>query len=101
CRDRFKLLEVGSIPADGTVQLKRPGAIEGRVLGPDGKPLVHAPLSLDTLVEYPKGTVGTGNHLRAISDEQGRFRIEGVPPGKHRLYYPWSGPTRGEVDSGR
>ncbi|MGO9111761.1 MAG: protein kinase domain-containing protein [Thermoguttaceae bacterium] len=86
---------------DGKVQLKRPCVIEGRVVGPDDKPLVHAPLSVDTLVEYPNGTVGTANHLRAISDEHGRFRIEGVPPGKHRIYYPWSGPTRGEVDSGR
>ncbi len=111
-----------SRPGNGTVQLKRPGAIEGRVLGPDGKPLVHAPLSLTTVVEYPPvpssgaatpGTLPaaveytpgsrtvTANHLRAITDEQGRFHIEGVPPGNHLLYYPWSGPTQGEVESGR
>jgi hypothetical protein len=86
---------------DGKVQLKRPGAISGQVLGPDGKPLVHAPLSLDTLVEYPHGAVATANHLRAVSDDNGRFLFEGVPPGNHHLYYPWSGPTQGEVDSGR
>ncbi len=85
----------------GKVQLKRPGAIEGQVLGLDGKPLAHAPLSLDTTVEYPGFVQTTGNQLRAISDDQGRFRIEGVPPGTQRLYYPWSGPSQGEIDSGR
>ena len=88
-------------PCNGTVQLRRPGVIEGRVLGPNGKPLVHAPLSLTTSVEYPNSSSLTGNHLRAITNEQGRFRIEGVPPGNHFLYYPWDGPTQGEVDSGR
>ena len=84
---------------DGKVQLKRPGAIEGRVLDPRGKPLVHAPLSLIATVEYPSNV--TQHTLRAISDEQGRFRIDGVPPGKHRLCYPWSGPSQEEIDSGR
>jgi peroxiredoxin/protocatechuate 3,4-dioxygenase beta subunit len=82
-------------------KLKRLGIIEGQVIGPNGKSLVWAPLSLSTTVRYPNHGASTSNHFRAITDEQGHFRMEDVPPGTHLLYYPWSGPSKGEVSSGR
>jgi len=97
---RFFFLRRGDgthVPEDLTFTLKRVGAIEGQVIGPDGTPLANAPLSLTTSGDFGLVT----NDLRAITDEFGRFQIENVPPGTHLLYYPWSGPNQGEVDSGR
>jgi len=71
------------------------GVLEGIVLGPDGEPLAHAPLSLTAFHHGLKC-----NALRAIADEQGRWRMENVPPGRHLLYYPWEGPTNVEVAQG-
>ncbi|MBN1359079.1 MAG: carboxypeptidase regulatory-like domain-containing protein [Sedimentisphaerales bacterium] len=86
-------------PEGLTFTLRRTGAIEGTVLGPDGLPLAGAPLSLTTTRTDGGGV--TSNHLRAITDASGHFRIDSVPPGIHLLYYPWSGPLASEVDSGR
>ena len=92
----------GTYSTDNLIfKLKRLGIIEGQVIGPNGKSLVWAPLSLSTTVQYPNHGEWTSNHLRAITDKQGHFRMEDVPPGTHLLYYPWSGPSRGEVSSGR
>ncbi len=95
----FKLIRPGASSDDytdpSTEQML--GSVEGQVIGPDGKPLPNAPLSLTTAGDF--GLVS--NALRAVTDEAGRFRIDNVPPGTHLLYYPWSGPTRGDVDSGR
>ena len=95
-----------------SIVLLEAGSIAGRVLGPDGKSLAGAPLSMTTDCDYDDPWRGSGaspsrtsyhvaNHLRAISDENGEFRFENVPPGKLFLYYPWDGPTAGEVDSGK
>ncbi|MCG8651803.1 MAG: carboxypeptidase regulatory-like domain-containing protein, partial [Pirellulales bacterium] len=93
------------------VVLLRAGRLSGRVLGPDGKPLAGAPLSMATDCDYgdhwrgpgkpanPGGFM-VGNHLRTISNDDGTFLFEGVPPGDLILYYPWDGPTQGEVDRG-
>jgi len=87
-------------PDDRTIQLFRLGSIAGTVLDRDGKPLAGAPLSLSTHVQYPRSGSHTTNHLRAITNENGVFRMD-VPPGNHLLYYPWTGPTQGEVDDGK
>ncbi len=92
----------GTFYPDGLkIKLYRLVSIAGRVYGINGKPLAGAPLSLSTTVQYPSQGEWTSNHLRAITDEQGHFRMEDVPPGTHLLYYPWSGPSKGEVSSGR
>ncbi len=95
-----------------SVVLLMGGTISGRVLGPDGRPLAGAPLSMTTNCDYKVYWRGAGassdrnsyfvaNHLRAISDENGEFRFDGVPPGDLLIYYPWEGPIQGEIDSGR
>ena len=92
----------GTYSTDNLIfKLKGLGIIEGQVIGPNGNSLVWAPLSLSTTVRYPNRGEATSNHFRAITDEQGHFRMEDVPPGTHLLYYPWSGPSKGEVSSGR
>lgn len=80
-----------------TIQYKRPVKVSGHVLGPDGRPLAGAPLSMTTSVD---GTY-TANHLRAISDEDGNFEFEDAPPGELIIYYPWDGPNVGEINSGK
>jgi plastocyanin len=39
------------------------------------------------------------NRFYAVTDAQGRFRIEGIPPGKwpYVLWQPWGEPVRGEI----
>ncbi|TWU37855.1 Methicillin resistance mecR1 protein [Novipirellula aureliae] len=84
-----------------TIHLVRAGSIEGKVLGPDGKPLRRAPLSISTYCDFAHMSISTGNHMRAMTDDQGTFRFEDVPPGEIVLYYPWDGPTGSEVRSGK
>ncbi len=97
--------------SDGSVVLLKSGVVKGRVLGPDGKPLAGAPLSITTSCEYSDYWHGPGevpnsasffipNHFRAVSDENGEFRFEDVPPGKLYVFYPWIGPTRG-IEGGK
>jgi len=82
------------------IEMHWPARLAGRLIGPDGRPLPTAPLSLTTTEEYPHSAAVTINHVRAITDEEGRWKMEDVPPGVHLLYYPWEGPTKGEVESG-
>lgn len=49
------------------------GAIEGRVLRTDGRPVEQATVQV------------TGTELGAFTDADGGFRITGVPPGSHTL----------------
>ncbi|MCF7731805.1 MAG: ankyrin repeat domain-containing protein [Akkermansiaceae bacterium] len=94
------------------VVLLKGGIVTGRVFGPDGEPLAGAPLSMTTRCDYGAcwrgdgeaphgGSWMTANHLRAISDANGVYRFDGVPAGEVFFYYPWEGPTQGEVDSGK
>jgi protocatechuate 3,4-dioxygenase beta subunit len=59
------------------------GSIEGNVVGQNGAPLANAPLAL---------VPGGGNRqrtdlYRAVwSDEAGRFRFQGIPPGDYSLF---------------
>jgi beta-lactamase regulating signal transducer with metallopeptidase domain/protocatechuate 3,4-dioxygenase beta subunit len=87
--------------------LLKAGVLSGRVLDAEGRPLSGAPLSVSTHCNFedhwqgegdaPHGmSAGISNHLRAITDEKGEFRIEGVPPGSAMVYYPWEGPLAGE-----
>ncbi|MCH7228904.1 M56 family metallopeptidase [Haloferula sp. A504] len=104
-------MDIRSRP-DGTWEDQRylmlkAGVVSGRVLDAEGRPLPGAPLSVSTHCNFedhwqgkgdaPHGmSAGISNHLRAITDENGEFRIEGAPPGSAMVYYPWSGPLAGE-----
>jgi beta-lactamase regulating signal transducer with metallopeptidase domain len=81
-------LDTGEWP----IELFRAVTLSGRVLGPDGKPLAGAPLSLDTWTHSKNISCAVGNYRKAITDEQGRFTMERIPPGSHVLYYPGQAP---------
>ena len=49
-----------------------PGAIAGRVIDPDGRPVILAPVKLRASSGH------TGEPLRTVTDEQGRFRFAGL-----------------------
>lgn len=76
------------LPNKGVLELHRIGRLQGRVLGPDGKPLAGAPLSIDLCEKYPDLSATIGNARQAKSDRDGRFTIENLPPGDILLYYP-------------
>jgi uncharacterized GH25 family protein len=62
------------------IVLKAGATIEGRVLSPDG-PMPDAEV---TVVESSAGDFGYSS-LRARTDGDGQYRIDGVPPGKRTL----------------
>jgi len=66
------------------IRLARPSTLFGRVLGPDGKPLVGASLSITT---WSRNYVKS-NQCRVTTDALGRFTFENIPPGSHTIYYP-------------
>ncbi len=70
------------------IELVRPSRISGRVLDPNGKPLASAPLSIDTWVQLRQCSSSTGNYAESVTDAEGRFVMERIPPGSHVLYYP-------------
>ncbi len=73
------------------IQLARPTTLSGRVLGPDGKPLAGAPLSITIWVHFPQNNC-VSNYQKTITDEQGRFTMKRIPPGSHVIYYPGESP---------
>jgi hypothetical protein len=96
------------MPDNLTFLLVRVGRLSGKVLGPDGKPLARAPLTLNAhwnISIYSKGGGSNGNSgnrlLTEITDKEGKFTFDNLPPGVHLLLYPWSGPSAVDVKSGR
>ena len=66
------------------IRLSRPSTLSGRVLGPDGKPLAGASLSITTWSR----NYFRSNQCRVTTDALGRFTFENIPPGSHTIYYP-------------
>lgn len=67
------------------------GALAGEALGPDGDPIVGARVSLgggghvgSLLSDTGEHGISSGPRL-ARTDDRGRFRLEGVPTGRHTL----------------
>ena len=86
------LVDVSKRPTEGRgiIQLQRPGRVEGRVLGLDGKPLAAAPLVLDVADHFDGRTSYVGNAANTVTDARGRFTLDNIAPGELLLYYPGS-----------
>jgi S1-C subfamily serine protease len=86
------------------VDLVEAGSVSGRVLGADGEPVAGARVGVGLVPAYlPVGALPSD---LAKSDAQGRFTLEGVPPGTVDLeaYSVDKGRGRAErvaIDSGR
>jgi hypothetical protein len=63
------------------IVLRAGATVEGRVLSPDGP----APDAEVTVVQSSTGDFGPYSSLRATTDGDGQYRIDGIPPGKHTL----------------
>jgi protocatechuate 3,4-dioxygenase beta subunit len=81
--DGFVSTQVDGVPAGAErveIVLSRGLAVEGRVLDPDGRPIA--------VRTYDNVELASGGHdwcARGRTDADGRFRITGLRPGKHRF----------------
>ncbi len=86
------LVDVSKRPTEerGIIELQRRGRVEGRVLGPNGKPLAAAPVQLDVKNYFDGVMHYIGSAASTATDANGRFTIENVLPGELLLHYPGS-----------
>ena len=70
------MLRPGDSKHDLILRMLRSGAIAGRILDPDGEPVVGISV---------RAEIGDYTMVSTTSDEQGRFRIEGLARGSYRL----------------
>jgi hypothetical protein len=72
-----------------TIELLRPGSAEGMLLGPDGKPLAGAPITVETQSSYksPRSMCRGCYRSSATTDENGYFKLENLPPGPQLILY--------------
>ena len=75
-------LEEGEPPAPVLVVLADARTLEGRVLEADGKPVPRAEVAA---LRAEKWSDAEAPRSRATSDGEGRFRIDGLAPGRHLL----------------
>lgn len=61
------------------IRIERPGRIEGRVMGPEGRPAV------DAFVLVKDAETGIARSGSPSTDESGKFTLERVPPGEFLL----------------
>jgi protocatechuate 3,4-dioxygenase beta subunit len=76
-------VEGGKAAAPVEIRMRRAGEVKGRVLGPDGKPVADARVSVSgSLVGGGDGDDAWVSPVRARTGEDGAFRLEGLPPGR-------------------
>ncbi len=82
----------GIKPEDCILPMHRFGRVEGRLLGPDGKPIIGT-ISASVNEKYPDYSQRQNDVMSAASDALGQFVIENVPPGDLLLVCP-AGPNK-------
>lgn len=71
------------------------GTVEGRVLSPEGRPVPNARVSV---AEPGSDAFSAFSRVRATTDGDGRYRLDGVPPGPQTLEATAEGYRRGVRD---
>ena len=78
---------VSSSDVEVTVRARRGGAISGKVTYSDGDPAVNADIAIIRRANKQSTRILTGLSPSAIlalhTDDRGRFRVSGVPPGEY------------------
>lgn len=98
-------LQRGDVRAN-TLQLQKGGRIEGVVVDETGAPVTKFTLAVEKFIGAEGDSDGPNGRARTIEDEQGRFVMENVTPGKYVLGASAEGkpPARSdtlEVEAGR
>ena len=108
-RKRVKpVLVSGAEAVRADIELVRGAVLTGRVVYSDGSPATHVKVLLQHAEEAgasstETGVVDVGASIRAIfqqagnskPDDQGHFRLPGIPPGKYRLAVTQMNPSMG------
>lgn len=68
-----------------TFQLRQGGKIEGVVVDEGGAPVTKFMLAVEKFIGAEGEEDGSAGRARTVEDEQGRFTMEGVTPGKYVL----------------
>lgn len=86
--DGFGTLAIPLAPA-GRIRrdfvLAPEAVLAGRVLSTDGSPIASARVALDLTKPEASVSPERGVSIAAVTDDQGRFRITGIPTGKYRV----------------
>jgi Carboxypeptidase regulatory-like domain len=92
-------LQPGEAVEDLEVVLRRGATIEGRVLAPDGSPAPGAKVTLE--VKDRGSAFGMAGQPEAVTDEEGQYRLDGVPEGAHTVTARKDGslPTRKDIEA--
>jgi protocatechuate 3,4-dioxygenase beta subunit len=77
-------LAEGRQMAGVTVKLVMPGVVTGRVVDEDGDPYPHGNVQVLKLVHF-NGRPQVSQVAKADSGDDGKFKVEGVPPGRFYL----------------
>ena len=70
--------------ADIVIALEPAFTISGQVNGPDGKPVASAQIVMEEAIRLNQG-VSAFSPVLSLSEADGRYRVEGVLPGRYRI----------------
>ncbi|NMO20572.1 hypothetical protein HPC49_38080 [Pyxidicoccus fallax] len=81
-------VDLGSGAAEVTLRLEVEGVIAGTVVASDGAPVTGAQVVAipeDRVARWELAESRIGRYASDVSDGQGRFRLQGLAPGRYRL----------------
>jgi beta-lactamase regulating signal transducer with metallopeptidase domain len=96
----FRATNAGPVPKEPLeVKLQPFGKVEGQLLF-DGKPSKEIAFSYEYEYDDLRQTLSRSMPIQVVTDDQGRFVVENVVPGKIRFRYPTSPDNRNGIRNG-